>query len=181
LTENRIFLIGLMGAGKTTVGRALAQRSGLRFVDSDHEIEQEQGCSIAALFSRVGEAGFRDIEARAIDALTQRDGIVLATGGGAVLRAENRKALRERGTVVYLRASPDDLAHRLRHDRSRPLLQQGDARAKLHELFRVRDPLYRETAHFVIDTGRPSAALLANMVQMQLELAGVLPTSSSPS
>ncbi len=173
-----IFLIGLMGAGKTTVGRTLAQRVGYQFIDSDHEIEREQGCSIAALFSRVGEAGFREIEARVIDALTQRDGIVLATGGGAVLRAENRQALHARGTVVYLRAGPDDLAHRLRHDRSRPLLQQGDARAKLHELFRVRDPLYRETAHFVIDTGRPSAALLANRVQMQLELAGVLPTSS---
>ncbi|MDD4888099.1 MAG: shikimate kinase [Thiomonas sp.] len=170
-----IFLVGLMGAGKTTVGRTLAQRVGFQFIDSDHEIEREQGCTVAALFSRVGEAGFRELEARMIDALTQRDRMVLATGGGAVLRAENRKALHERGTVVYLRASPDDLAHRLRHDRSRPLLQQGDARAKLHELFRVRDPLYRETAHFIIDTGRPSAVLLANMVQMQLELAGVLP------
>ncbi|OZB71513.1 MAG: shikimate kinase, partial [Thiomonas sp. 13-64-67] len=121
-----------MGAGKTTVGRTLAQRVGLRFIDSDHEIEREQGCTISALFSRLGEAGFRDIEARAIDALTQLEGIVLATGGGAVLRPENRKALHERGTVVYLRASPDDLAHRLRNDRNRPLLQQGDARAKLH-------------------------------------------------
>lgn len=170
-----------MGAGKTTVGRTLAQRTGLRFIDSDHEIERERGCSIAALFARVGEAGFRDIEARAIDALTQRDGVILATGGGAVLRAENRKALRERGTVVYLRASPDDLAHRLRHDRSRPLLQQGDMRAKLHELFRSRDPLYRETAHFIMETGRPSPALLANMVQMQLELAGVLPPAGGQS
>lgn len=175
-----IFLVGLMGAGKTTVGRTLAQRVGLRFIDSDHEIELEQGCTISTLFSRLGEAGFRDIEAGAIDALTQRDGVVLATGGGAVLRPENRKALHERGTVVYLRASPDDLAHRLRHDRSRPLLQQGDMRAKLHELYRVRDPLYRETAHFVIETGRPSPALLANMVQMQLELAGVLPSSGAP-
>ena len=166
-----------MGAGKTTVGRSLAQRTGLRFVDSDHEIEREQGCTIAALFSRLGEAGFRDIEASAIDALTQRQGIILATGGGAVLRAENRKVLHERGTVVYLRANPDDLALRLKHDRSRPLLQQGDARTKLHELFRVRDPLYRETAHFVMDTGRPSPALLTNMVQMQLELAGVLPSA----
>ncbi len=176
----RIFLVGLMGAGKTTVGRALAQRAGLAFVDSDHEIEREQGCSVSELFARLGEAGFRDLEARAIDRLTQRAGIVLATGGGAVLRAENRKALRERGTVVYLRASPDDLAHRLRHDRSRPLLQNTDPRGKLQALFRERDPLYRETAHFVIDTGRPSAALLTNMVQMQLELAGVLPASPGP-
>ncbi len=170
-----IFLIGLMGAGKTTVGRALAARLGLQFVDSDQEIERERGCSIAELFARDGEAAFRDIEAQVIDVLTRRDDVVLATGGGAVLRPENRKALRERGTVVYLRANPDDLAHRLRHDRTRPLLQQGDMRARLHELYRLRDPLYRETAHFVIDTGKPSTALLTNMVQMQLELAGAVP------
>lgn len=163
-----------MGAGKTTVGRSLAQRSGLQFIDSDHEIEREQGCTISELFARLGEAGFRDIEAGVIDALTRRDGIVLATGGGAVLRPENRKALRERGTVVYLRASPEDLAHRLRHDKTRPLLQGTDPRTRLQALFRERDPLYREAAHYVIDTGRPSAGLLTNMVQMQLELAGVL-------
>lgn len=174
-------MIGLMGAGKTTVGRSLAQRLGLQFVDSDHEIEKEQGCSVAALFARDGEAGFRDMEARMIDSLTRREGIVLATGGGAVLRAENRKALHERGTVVYLRATPDDLAHRLRHDRSRPLLQRGDVRTRLHELFRARDPLYRETAHFVIDTAKPSAGLLTNMVQMQLELAGVVPQTGTRS
>ena len=169
-----IFLIGLMGAGKTTVGRALAQRTGLQFLDSDHEIERQEACSVAALFARDGEAGFREIEARVIDELTQREGVVLATGGGAVLRVENRRALHERGAVVYLRASPDELAHRTRNDRSRPLLQTGDARAKLRELFRQRDPLYRETAHFVIDTGRPSSAMLTNLVLTQLELAGVL-------
>ncbi|MHB1666575.1 MAG: shikimate kinase [Thiomonas sp.] len=170
----RIFLIGLMGAGKTTVARSLAQRTGLEFVDSDHEIEREQGCSIAALFARDGEAGFREVEARAIDALTQRGGLILATGGGVVLREDNRRALHDRGVVVYLRASADELAHRTRNDRSRPLLQTGDPRAKLRELFRQRDPLYRETAHFIIDTGRPSVAMLANLVLTQLELAGVL-------
>ena len=173
----RIFLVGLMGAGKTTVGRALAQRCGLRFVDSDHEIERREGCTIAELFARDGEAAFRDREAAVIDELTQLDGIVLATGGGAVLREASRAALHSRGSVVYLRANPDELANRTRHDRSRPLLQGVDARARLRELFRARDPLYREVAHFVIDTGRPSPALLTQLVLTQLELGGVLDTS----
>ena len=177
MTGPRIFLVGLMGAGKTTVGRALAQRCGLRFVDSDHEIERREGCTIAELFARDGEAAFRDIEAAVIDELTQLDGIVLATGGGAVLRESSRAALHARGSVVYLRASPDELANRTRHDRSRPLLQGVDARARLRELFRARDPLYREVAHFVIDTGRPSPALLTQLVLTQLELGGVLDTS----
>ena len=169
-----IFLVGLMGAGKTTVGRALAQRCGLRFVDSDHEIERREGCTIAELFARDGEAAFRDREAAVIDELTQLDGIVLATGGGAVLREASRAALHSRGSVVYLRANPDELANRTRHDRSRPLLQGVDARARLRELFRARDPLYREVAHFVIDTGRPSPAMLTQLVLTQLELGGVL-------
>ena len=172
-----IFLVGLMGAGKTTVGRALAQRCGLRFVDSDHEIERREGCTIAELFARDGEAAFRDREAEVIDELTQLDGIVLATGGGAVLREASRAALHGRGSVVYLRANPDELANRTRHDRSRPLLQGVDARARLRELFRARDPLYREVAHFVIDTGRPSPALLTQLVLTQLELGGVLDAS----
>ncbi|WP_425444238.1 shikimate kinase [Thiomonas delicata] len=176
----RIFLIGLMGAGKTTVGRALAQRVGLRFLDSDHEIERREGCTIATLFAREGEQGFREIEARVIEDLTERDGIVLATGGGAVLRESNRKALHGRGVVVYLRASPDELAHRTRNDRSRPLLQTADPRTRLRELFRQRDPLYRETAHFTIDTGRPSAAMLTHLVLTQLELAGVVDPSRAP-
>ncbi len=175
-----IILVGLMGAGKTTIGRALAQRTGLQFVDSDHEIERREGCSISALFARDGEARFRDIEAEVIDALTQREGVVLATGGGAVLREESRRLMHARGAVVYLRAAPDELAHRTRNDRSRPLLQGGDARAKLRELFRQRDPLYREVAHFVIDTGRPSAGLLAQLVLTQLELAGVLDPAAAP-
>jgi shikimate kinase len=175
-----IFLVGLMGAGKTTVGRALAQRTGLQFVDSDHEIERREGCSIAEIFARDGEAGFRDIEAAVIDELTRRHGIVLATGGGAVLREASRRALHGRGSVVYLRASPDELAHRTRHDRNRPLLQTADPRARLRELFRQRDPLYREAAHFVIDTGRPSASLLTQLVLTQLELGGVLDPASAP-
>ena len=174
MTLPSVYLIGLMGAGKTTAGRSLAQRTGLEFADSDHEIEREQGCSIAALFARDGEAGFREIEARTIDTLTQRSGLILATGGGVVLREANRRVLHDRGVVVYLRATVDELAHRTRNDRHRPLLQTGDPRAKLRELFRQRDPLYRETAHFIIDTGRPSASMLSNLILTQLELAGVL-------
>ncbi len=175
-----IILVGLMGAGKTTIGRALAQRAGLQFFDSDHEIERREGCSISALFARDGEARFRDIEAEVIDTIARRDGIVLATGGGAVLREASRRVMHARGTVVYLRASPDELAHRTRNDRSRPLLQGGDARMKLRELFRQRDPLYRDVAHFIIDTGRPSAGMLAQLVLTQLELAGVLDPAAAP-
>ena len=163
-----------MGAGKTTVGRSLAQRTGLRFIDSDHEIERRRGASVSEIFASDGEAGFRDLEQQVLDELTREPGVVLATGGGAVLREPNRRALHQRGTVVYLRAGPDELAHRMRNDRSRPLLRGVDPRARLRELFRQRDPLYREVAHFTIETGRPSPAMLTQLVLAQLELAGVL-------
>lgn len=167
-----LFFVGLMGAGKTTVGRTVARRLGYPFVDSDHELEARCGVRIPVIFEHEGEAGFRDREAQVIDELTQRRGIVLATGGGAVLRPENRNHLRARGTVVYLRASPHDLWLRTRHDRNRPLLQTEDPKGKLEALYAQRDPLYREVADFIIETGRPSVAQLANMVLMQLEVAG---------
>lgn len=167
-----IALIGLPGSGKSTVGRQLAKRFSLIFVDSDARIEQRLGCSIREYFEREGEARFRDVEAVEIDALTRIEGSVLSTGGGSVLRAENRQRLRERCQVVYLRSSPDELYKRLRHDRNRPLLQVADPLTKLRDLYAERDPLYRETAHFVIETGRPSVAMLVNMIAMQLELAG---------
>jgi shikimate kinase len=167
-----VALVGLPGSGKSTVGRQLARRFNLVFVDSDTCIEQRIGCSIREFFERDGEDRFRDIEAEEIDSLTQKAGCVLSTGGGSVLRAENRKHLRERCQVVYLRSSPDEVFRRLRHDRNRPLLQVGDPLTKLRDLYAVRDPLYRETAHFVIETGRPSVAMLVNMIAMQLELAG---------
>ena len=163
-----------MGAGKTTVGRSLAQRTGLRFVDSDHEIERRRAMTVSEIFAAEGESAFRDQEQQVIDELTRQPGIVLATGGGAVLREPNRRALHERGTVVYLRAGPDELAHRMRNDRTRPLLRGADPRARLRELYRHRDPLYREVAHFIIETGRPSPAMLTQLVMAQLELAGVL-------
>ncbi len=170
-----VALVGLPGSGKTTVGRQLARRLQLPFTDSDHAIEHRLGCSIREFFEREGEARFRDVEEQVIDELTQGPPCVLSTGGGAVLREANRKRLHSRGQVVYLNASPDDLFRRLRHDTQRPLLQVADPQKKIRDLFEQRDPLYRETAHFVIETGRPSVATLGNMIVMQLELAGVVP------
>lgn len=169
-----ISLIGLPGSGKTTVGRQLARRLQLPFIDSDHAIEQRIGCSIREFFEREGEAQFRDIEADVIDTLTQVSGRVLSTGGGAVLRSANRQHLRDRGRVIYLKSSPEELFRRLRHDANRPLLQVADPMGRLRDLYAERDPLYRETAHFVMETGRPSVATLVNMIVMQLELAGVV-------
>lgn len=162
-----------MGAGKTTVGRAVARRLDVPFFDSDHEIEARCGVRIPVIFEHEGEKGFRDRETHVIDELTSRQGVVVATGGGAVLRPENRAFLRERGTVIYLRANSHDLYLRTRHDKNRPLLQTENPRARLEELLAVRDPLYREVAHFVIETGKPTVAQLVNMVLMQLEVAGI--------
>lgn len=177
MSKQNVHLIGLMGAGKTTVGRLLAKRLGWPFFDSDHEIEVRAGARIPLIFEHEGEAGFREREVAVIDELTQHEHIVLATGGGAVLRAENRACLSARGVVVYLRATPHDLWVRTRHDKNRPLLQTSNPKAKLEELFQQRDPLYREIADFTIDTGKPSVAQLVNTVLMQLELA---PMTSEP-
>ncbi len=172
-----VALIGLPGSGKSTVGRQLARRLQLPFFDSDHVIEQQLGCSIREYFEREGEDRFRDVEEAVIDQLTQNPKCVLSTGGGVVLRPANRQHLHERGQVVYLNSSPDELFRRLRHDVNRPLLQVADPLGRLRDLHTLRDPLYRETAHFIIDTGRPSVATLVNMIVMQLELAGVVPNS----
>jgi shikimate kinase len=168
-----------MGAGKTTVGRAVARQLDRPFFDSDHEIEARTGARIPVIFELEGEAGFRDREAQVIAELTGRESIVLATGGGAVLRPENRDALRAHGIVVYLRANPHDLWLRTRRDKNRPLLQTEDPKGRLEALYEVRDPLYRECAHFVIETGRPSVNGLVNMVLMQLEMAGVAKPATS--
>ncbi|MGF6536410.1 MULTISPECIES: shikimate kinase [Paraburkholderia] len=168
-----VFFVGLMGAGKTTVGRAVARRLDRPFFDSDHEIVARTGARIPVIFELEGEAGFRDREAQVISDFTSQRDIVLATGGGAILRPENRQALQNNGLVVYLRANPHDLWLRTRRDKNRPLLQTEDPKARLEELFAVRDPLYRECAHFVIETGRPSVNGLVNMVLMQLEMAGI--------
>jgi shikimate kinase len=168
-------LVGLPGSGKTTVGRQLARRLQLPFVDSDHAIEARLGCSIREFFEREGEARFRDIEQEVIDTLTQETPSILSTGGGAVLRPVNRQHLRARGRVIYLKSTPEELFRRLRHDVHRPLLQVADPLTRMRDLFAERDPLYREAAHFVLETGRPSVATLVNMIVMQLELAGVVP------
>lgn len=170
-------LIGLPGSGKSSVGRQLARRLQLPFVDSDQVIEARLGCPIRQYFEREGEDSFRDVEAAVIEDLTQSAQGVLSTGGGAVLREANRRHMRQRGQVVYLKSTPEDLYRRLRHDRNRPLLQVADPLARLRDLYAMRDPLYRETAHFTIETGRPSVATLVNMIVMQLELAGVWPPS----
>lgn len=172
-------LVGLPGSGKSTVGRQLARRLAIPFFDSDHVIEQRLGCSIREFFEREGEVRFRDIEQEELDRLTLGPACVLSTGGGSVLRPTNRQHLHERSRVVYLRSTPEDVFRRVRHDRNRPLLQVADPLQRLRDLYDVRDPLYRETAHFVIETGRPSVATLVNMILMQLELAGDVPAAAA--
>lgn len=174
-------LVGMPGCGKTTVGRHLARQLGLRFVDSDTEIESRIGMPIRDYFAAHGEDAFRQVEQDVIDELTQQPGQLLATGGGAVLRPSNRDALHSRTHVVYLRSSPEELFRRLRHDTHRPLLQVADPQARLRELYRERDPLYRRTAHFIVEAARPSVQSLTGMVLMQLELAGLVDPSKVPS
>ena len=179
-------LICLPGGGKSTVGRQLARWLGVRFVDADTVLEERIGMPIRSFFEQQGEPAFRDLEEQVIDELTRplagaegpdsdptvSKGMVLATGGGAVLRPANRERLRQRTTVVYLRSTPEELYRRLKHDTQRPLLQVADPMVKLRELYQVRHPLYEQTAHYSVDTGRPSVATLVNMILMQLELNG---------
>ncbi|MDN4040096.1 bifunctional shikimate kinase/3-dehydroquinate synthase AroKB [Massilia sp. YIM B02443] len=166
--NNNIFLVGLMGAGKTTIGRLLARKLNRRFVDSDHEIEARTGATIPWIFEIEGEACFRKREADVIRDLSAQDGLVLATGGGAVLNPKSRAYLAERGTVIYLRASIGSILQRTSHDKNRPLLQTADPRAKLEELLEQRDPLYREIADLVIDTGRPNVQSMVQTILDQL-------------
>jgi shikimate kinase len=169
IVPGNIFLVGMMGAGKTSVGRVLAKRLNKIFYDSDHVIEERTGVKIPVIFEIEGEPGFRHRESAVIEELTTLDEVVIATGGGAVLAKENRENLRARGTVVYLRASVKDLLNRTRHDKNRPLLQTADPRARLNELFEMRDPLYREVAHVTVDTGSQSLTTLVNRLHHVLE------------
>ena len=163
-----IFLVGLMGAGKTSVGRLLAKRLGKAFYDCDQEIERATGVKIPVIFEIEGEAGFRAREDRMLAELAGRHEIVLATGGGAVLSADNRKLLAGNGVVVYLRAVVADLWQRTRHDRNRPLLKTAEPRAKLEQLFAERDPLYRSIADIIVDTGSQSLGSLAHRLEQLL-------------
>lgn len=167
-----IFLVGLMGAGKTSVGRMLARRLNLEFYDADAEIERTTGVKIPVIFEIEGESGFRAREEKMIEHLSALNGIVLATGGGAVISKSNRQYLKSRGRVIYLRATPEDLWRRTRRDRNRPLLQTADPLGKLRLLHDQRDPLYREVADLIVDTGSQSVAHLISRIQQLLMTSG---------
>jgi len=166
---DNLILVGMMGAGKTTVGRMLARRLKRPFYDSDHEIERRCGVRIPLIFDIEGETGFRAREAQVIADLCALQGIVLATGGGAVLAEENRRQLAAHGNVVYLHARPGFLWQRVRHDRNRPLLATPDPHKRLEDLYAERDPLYRETADIVLDTGKQSVQSLVKDLLANLE------------
>ena len=163
-----VFLVGPMGAGKTTIGRLLAKQLGREFVDSDWHVELQTGADIPWIFAKEGESGFRERETRAIDELTQQPNIILATGGGAVLSAENRHFLHERGIVIYLNAPVDVQLARTAKDKSRPLLQQPNPRKILQDLYRVRDPLYRQVAHIIMPTGHTYPRHMVHQLLQQL-------------
>lgn len=164
-----IFLVGMMGAGKTTIGRTLARKLGWEFIDLDHELEARCGVRVALIFEIEGEEGFRKRESELLDEFTQRSGIVLATGGGAVIDPKNRQLLRERGVVVYLRASADELFRRIERDRSRPLLQTSNPEQSLKNLLAQREPMYEEVASLTFDTGDTPIALTARALQQCLQ------------
>lgn len=169
------------GGGKSTVGRHLARRLGQGYIDTDAVIERRIGCPIRTFFEREGEERFRDIESMVLNEVVHSTLGVIATGGGIVLRDANREALRSRTVCVYLRSTPEELFRRLRYDSKRPLLQVTDPLSRLREIFAKRDPLYRDTAQFIIETGRPTISALVNMILMQLELAGLIDPSAVPS
>ena len=168
VVPQNIFLVGLMGAGKTSVGRMLAKRLNRDFYDADAEIERATGVKIPVIFDIEGESGFRAREEKVIERLTALHDIVLATGGGAVLSPVTRARLKQLGRVIYLRASPEDLWRRTRRDRNRPLLQTANPLAKLKELHAQRDPLYSEVADLVVDTGAQSLGNLTTYIQQLL-------------
>jgi len=166
---HNLFLVGPMGAGKSTIGRQLAESLGLEFQDSDHEIQRRTGVDIPTIFEFEGEAGFRQRERQVIDELTQQDGIVLATGGGAVLRADNRQDLTARGVVIYLYCSPEQQYARTARDRNRPLLDTPDPMARLRELMEERDPLYRQVADMVVSTEKRGTSTVVKEIRRRLE------------
>lgn len=176
--SGNIFLVGMMGSGKTTIGRLLAKQLSKTFIDCDEEIQKRTGVSVTHIFDVEGEAGFRKRETAVIHELVQLDNIVLATGGGAVLGAENRAELANNGLVIYLKGSVHDLWHRTRHDRNRPLLQTADPLARLKDLYKQRDPLYNEVADIVVQSGKQSAQHL--MMKLLQEMEQVTNMQSKP-
>ena len=168
-TDNIIILIGMMGAGKTTIGKSLANYLDKVFIDSDQEIQKRTGVTIPVIFEIEGETGFRKREADMLQELIKIDNIVLATGGGIILNEENRKLLKQKGTIVYLRATVNDLLNRTQHDKNRPLLQITNLQAKLTELYDQRDPIYRELAHIVIESGNLNAHQMVKYISQKLD------------
>jgi shikimate kinase len=177
--KRNLHLVGMPGAGKSTVGKALARHLALTFIDADQEMVEHTGVSIATIFEVEGEAGFRLRESQLIADMCQRDGLLLATGGGAVLRDENRAALRESGVVIYLHAGLDHLWQRTRHDSRRPLLQTDNPRAALRSLLETRDPLYRQTADLIVETGRQSVNKLVSEIVLELSSRQLWPIASA--
>lgn len=162
---DKVILIGMMGAGKTTVGRLLAKHLNKQFIDSDDEIQRRTGVTIAHIFDLEGEEGFRQRESQALEEILTRKDIVLATGGGAPLKPSNRELLRHNGVVVYLKSNVQDLWHRTKHDQSRPLLRTADPKAKLQALYDERDPIYSSIADIVIHTGKQNVQVLLGKLQ----------------
>jgi shikimate kinase len=169
--QHKVALIAMPGGGKSTLGRQLAQAMNVPFLDTDTLIEQQIGMSIKEWFAQEGELAFRDIEQKVLAQQSTGDDMVLATGGGAVLREANRLLLQQNFTVFYLHSSPSALYRRLRYDKTRPLLQVSNPLEKLEQLYQERDPIYRQTAHFVLETGRPAVQSLVHKILMQLELS----------
>ena len=164
----QVVLIGLMGAGKTTVGKILSQRLAWRFIDTDRDIEEKTGVKIPVIFDLEGEEGFRRRETQALSELVQETSLVIATGGGIVLKSENRALLRRTSCVIYIDVNPELLYARTRHDRNRPLLQVPDPLARLRQLFVERAPLYREVAHLTIDGNRHNARQIAQLIEKEV-------------
>lgn len=174
MSRPNIILVGLMAVGKSTVGRMLADALGMRFFDADQVIEERAGAPISWIFDVEGEAGFRDREQQVLEDLTREEGIVLATGGGAVLRRENRAVMAERGVVIHLDSPLERLVERTRRDRKRPLLKQGDPKEILARLAEERGPLYREIADYRFVTDRQGARALAREIEGRLKADGIL-------
>jgi len=169
IRPQNIFLVGPMGAGKSTIGRQLAQSLGYEFQDSDHEIQRRTGVDIATIFEYEGEAGFRNRERQVIEEMVQQENIVLATGGGAVLLPENRQQLTARGLVIYLHCSPEQQHARTARDRNRPLLDTDNPQQRLRDLMAEREPIYRQVADLVISTERRGTSSVVKEIRRRLE------------
>ncbi len=167
--NDNIFFVGLMGAGKTTIGKLLAKKLKKTFYDTDHEIEKKLGVKVSVIFELEGEEGFRKRETQMINELTNKKDIILATGGGAVLSEENRRLLKERGKVIYLNAKPQNLVKRMAFDKDRPLLQQGNMLDTLNNLYKERHPLYLGVSSFVVDTGQQKTQTIINKIEALLK------------